>query len=133
MKKPMGIILLIAAVVIGVSAYFFFASSDGEEQYYYSVGEPFVTNVLDSDMLIKTAVVLETSSDVGKELDADSAVVRDCILNVLRGQTEEDFRQADLQLQLSDAIVSQLNALFPQEKGNSALFTRAYFTDFVMQ
>ena len=76
-----------------------------------------MTNVLNSDKLIKTAVVLGISRDETDELSDMNVVLRDCILSVLRSQTEEQYQQADLQQQLSDANVGRLNELFPQEEG----------------
>lgn len=133
MKKP--IIIAIAAVAvaaIGITVYFLGAPKP-DRQYYHSTGEPFVTNVINSDKLIKTAVVLGLSKDVSDELTEKNAVLRDCILYVLRNQTEEQYQQGNLQQQLSDAIVSRLNGMFPQKEGEAPLFIKAYFNDFVMQ
>ncbi|MEA5058868.1 MAG: flagellar basal body-associated FliL family protein [Clostridia bacterium] len=133
MKKPIMIIIAaIAAAAIGIAAYFW-AAPDPAKQYYYSTGDAFVTNVLNSDRLIKTAVVLGISQDVGDDLNEKNAVLRDCILYVLRNQSEEQYQQGDLQQTLSNAIVERLNEIFPQEEGDAPLFVKAYFSDFVMQ
>ncbi len=133
MKKNLIIILAAVFVVAAVAVYYFTRPVDTSKQYYYSTGDAFVTNVIDSDKLIKTTVVLGLSQDIGDELDAKSAQVRDCVLYVLRNQTVEQYQMGDLQDQLSDAIVARLNETFPPEEGEAPLFAKAYFSDFVMQ
>ncbi len=133
MKKPIIIVIaVIALAAIGIAASFLM-KPDPNKQYYYSTGDAFVTNVLNSQKLIKTAIVLGTSRDVTKDLAEKNAVLRDSILFELRNQTEEQYQQGDLQQQLSDDIVGRLNDLFPQKEGESPLFVQAYFSDFVMQ
>ncbi len=133
MKKN-SIIIIVAVILVAAGAvYYFTRPVDTNKQYYYSAGDAFVTNVIDSDRLIKTTVVLGLSQDVGDELDEKNAKVRDCVLYVLRNQTVEQYQQGDLQDQLSDAIVGRLNEIFPAHEGEAPLFVKAYFSDFVMQ
>lgn len=133
MKKNIIIILIAIVAVAGGAVYFFTRPVDVNKQYYYSIGDAFVTNVLNSDKLIKTTVVLGLSQDVAEELTDKSAVVRDAVLYVLRNQTEEQYKQGNLQDQLSEAVVARLNTLFPEKEGVPPLFVKAYFSDFVMQ
>lgn len=133
MKKNLIIIIAVVIVVAAGAVYYFTRPVDTSKQYYYSTGDAFVTNVIDSDKLIKTTVVLGLSRDIGDELDEKSAMVRDGVLYVLRNQTVEQYQQGDLQGQLSDAIVERLNEVFPAQEGEAPLFVRAYFSDFVMQ
>ncbi|MEA4970125.1 MAG: flagellar basal body-associated FliL family protein [Candidatus Pelethousia sp.] len=133
MKKNLIIILIVVLVVAAGAVYYFTRPVDTSKQYYYSTGDAFVTNVLDSDKLIKTTVVLGLSQDIGNDLNEKSAKVRDCVLYVLRNQTVEQYQKGDLQDQLSDAIVGRLNEVFPPKEGEAPLFVKAYFSDFVMQ
>ena len=131
-KNTIIIIICVIAVAVG-AVYYFTRPVETDKQYYYATGDAFVTNVLDSSKLIKTTVVLGLSRDAGDELDEKIAVVRDCVLNVLRNQTVEQYERGDLQDLLSAAIVERLNELFPAQQGEAPLFVKAYFSDFVMQ
>lgn len=132
MKKNSIIIIILVLAVVAGAVYFFLKPDDAGKEYYYSTGDPFVTNVVNSQMLVKTGVELTLSKDMGEKLATKKGVIRDAILYVLRTQTEEQYVQGDLR-PFSDAIVARLNELFPQEAGSAPLFVKANFTDFVTQ
>lgn len=129
------LIIIIAVVLVGAAAAAFFLLQPKEvKQFYISPGDAFVTNVLDSDRLIKTSVVLLTNDDQTEFLGEHNSAVRDTILSVLRGTSETEYRDANLQTMLSDKIVAKLNEQFPPEEADELpKFAKVYFNDFVMQ
>ncbi len=131
MKKIVLIIIIVAVVAIAAAAYFFLVPKE-ITYYYYPTGEAFVTNVQGTDYLVKMTITLEMTADEADTLTEKSAVLRDCILNILLNTSEEVYRSGDLQVILSNEIVTRLNAIFPAGEDEPPLFTRAYFNDYVM-
>lgn len=130
--KKIIIIVVAVVLVLGAAAAVFLLMPREIKYYYYSVGEPFVTNIIDSEYLVKAPITLEMTEDLTEDLTEKNAVVRDRILNVLMNTTEDVYRSGNLQ-QVSDAIVREMNMIFPQEDPEKpAIFTKAYFSDFVM-
>lgn len=115
MKKKL-IIIIAAVLVLAVAAAVFFLMPKKIVTANLSVGEAFVVNILDSDMLAKVPVTLVINEKATEELTANNAQVRDCILGVLRRQTEEVYRSADMQKIVQQQIRDELNALFPSEE-----------------
>lgn len=135
MKKL--IIIIIAAVVVlggGAAAVFLFVlpGDDTIEYFYYNTGEAFVTNIVDSEFLVKAPITLEMTQDLTEDLTKKNAVVRDCIMRVLLHTPEEVYKSGNLD-QVSTSIVNELNAKFPPEDPEDPpIFSWAYFSDFVM-
>lgn len=97
--------------------------------YLYSLGEPFVTNVQNSVCLVKVSVVLDINKEKQEQFLSDQkAIIRDLIILTVREHTEKEMRKPDIQQRLSDEICKRLN-----EKYEVEFFTRAYFTDMVIQ
>jgi len=138
-KKVLLIIIIVLVVAIAAVAYFLFLAPKNTElkTYFFSPGDAFVTNVLGTNRLIKTTMTLEITQDKATELTEKQPIIRDCIIYVLRSQTEEQFEDAELQTNLSNMILERLNALFPVEPKDDGeaipLFMSVYFNDFVMQ
>ena len=136
MNKKIIIIIIAVVLVAGVAAAILLMQPREIKQFYYSPGDAFVTNVLDSDRLIKTTLVICTNGDQETLISEKNAVIRDTLLQVFRETPEEQYKSANLQTYLSDIRVARLNGLFPPEEGGENAvprFARIYFNDFVMQ
>lgn len=142
-KKKIIIIvaLFLILVILAAGAFFFLkartAAPENVEKkkvekpysYLYSPGAAFVTNVLNSDCLVKLSIIIEINKEKQEEfLSGQSAIIRDLILNVIREHSEKEIRDPDIQQNLSDTLCKRLN-----EKYEVDFFVRAYFTDIVIQ
>lgn len=92
---------------------FVFKGEPPPEYDQYSPGDFFVTNVKDSNRLLKTSVVLELDSKkMQDELKDKNTLIRDTIIFILRELDETDVRSPDVQeklrVQLKDALNKQL-------------------------
>ena len=132
MKKTLIIVLAVVLVAVAALVWVFVIPHE-TPRYFYSTGDAYITNVLDSESLIKTSMTLETSRDETDTLTAQNSAIRDCILNILRNQTEEVYKSGDMQEVISNQIINSLNQLFPAQEGESPLFLAVYFNDFVLQ
>lgn len=132
MKKKIITIILVLALFGGAIAYYFYKGADNgasNELYSYVPGDYFVTNVKDSGSLLKTTVVLVLNTgDLTDELDDKQYVIRDTIIYLLRGLTEEDIKSDTIQDKLRYEIAEKLNEVL----GIDSIVT-VYFNDFVMQ
>ncbi len=108
-KKKIGIIVVALAVAAVFVVYFFVlkpqmdagkeeaAAVETMPEYYYFVpGDYFVTNVKDSLSLIKlnTALAL-TGKDQTEFLTTNMAMIRNQIIKVVMGHTEEELRNPE--------------------------------------
>ncbi|MDD3839701.1 MAG: flagellar basal body-associated FliL family protein [Clostridia bacterium] len=99
------------------------------ETYCYDIPDSFVTNLLDSQRFIKVKVSIQvTDNDLLREIDDQSAKVKDNIIYILRNKKEEDFNKSDIQLTLKNEILSRLKEVFETDK-----ITDIYFSEFVLQ
>lgn len=99
------------------------------ETYCYDIPDSFVTNLLDSQRFIKVKVSIQvTDNDLLREIDDQSAKVKDNIIYILRNKNEEDFNKSDIQLTLKNEILSRLKEVFETDK-----ITDIYFSEFVLQ
>lgn len=132
MKKIL-IIVIVLVVVIAAVAVFLLMPKEAV-RVYYTPGEAFVTNVLDSDHLIKVGFTLVITDDQTAELTTHNSHIRSTILNILRNQPLEVYQSGNMQEVVGTQIVNELNALFPvDEDAAEPLFLRADFNDFVLQ
>lgn len=133
-NKKVIIIAIVAVLVIAIAAgAAVFVLTSGQEKpeeiYLYSVGEAFTTNLKDNNTLVKVSVTLaHNKKGAETELDANSAVVRNAIVFVLRSKTKEQMNQDDVESVLSNEIIQRLNS----ELGVD-YFVKAYFSDLVVQ
>ncbi|MGE4484049.1 MAG: flagellar basal body-associated protein FliL [Oscillospiraceae bacterium] len=134
MKKKV-LLLIIAVIVITAGALYFFVFRGGggetqdEKLYSYVPGDYFVTNVKDSDSLLKVTVVLALNTDkLESTLEENEYIIRDKIIFELRSLTEEDILSEDIQDRLRTDITDNLNSAL----GIDDIVT-VYFNDFVMQ
>ncbi len=136
MKDKKILIIIIAVVlvaVIGVGVYFLFLRGDDgpppEVTAYYPQADSFITNVNESNKLLKTTLVLVANTeDLQPVIDANQFVIRNEILFILRSLTEADVKNTEVEEQLGATIVQRLNEVLEIDSIKSVLFT-----DFVMQ
>ncbi len=134
MNKKIWIVFALIVIVGGAALYFLVFNGGGNEEqeetlFSYVPGDYFVTNVKDSDSLLKVTVVLALNTDkLEEELAEKEHIIRDTIIFKLRSLTEEDILSADIQDRLRTDISEELNAVL----GIDNIVT-VYFNDFVMQ
>lgn len=131
MKKVILIIVIIA-VIAGAAGGAFLALRPGEERdrsFSYDPGEFFVTDIQDSNRLLKTDVilVLSDSREEGHYLQHNHRI-RNTIIFVLRNMTEDQLMQSDIEDRLNRAIIDHLNREFDTDH-----FQKVYFNEFVIQ
>ncbi len=132
MKKV--IVIIIAVLIIGGgAAYFLFLTPPPEaETIFYTPGDYFVTNIKDSDALIKVTIVLELSTadpeTATAYLTENNHIIRDIIVFTLRSKTEEELRSQGIEEQLRTEIVNNL-----ESKMGLDYITTIYFNDYVIQ
>ena len=135
MKKILIIVAIVIVVGGGVGAYFIFFSNNKPKEepkvvlYTYAVKDAFITNVKDSKKLFKTSIVLVVNKEKMEELfDKKVYVIRDTVLMILRGLTDENLQSMGIQDKLRDEISSKLNKTLEIDN-----IVSVYFGDFVMQ
>jgi flagellar FliL protein len=93
-----------------------------------------VTNIKDSNSLIKTTIVLELYvyekdlDDVTTYLTENNHIIRDIIVFTLRSKTEEELRSQDIDKTLRQEIVQRIS----EQMGIDYIQT-IYFNDYVIQ
>ena len=139
-KKKIVILLLLILLVVAIgagAAYYFIlrpaaaaaAAEKPAELYEYAISDSFVTNVKDSNKLLKTTIVLVVDEkDLDDFLDENQYTIRDTILFILRGLTEDDIKNDDIQDTLRQSIPEALNEALEIDS-----IVSIYFSDFVMQ
>lgn len=121
-------------LIAGAVAYYFFIYKGKEDNFeegyhYYAIEDFFVTNVKDSSKLFKTSVILVTDRG-GLEgyFNEKEFIIRDTIIFILRGLTQDDIKSSTIQNRLREAIPEALN-----EALETNFVVSVYFGDFVMQ
>lgn len=135
MNKKTVIIIIVALVLVivamGVGGFLFLSANKEKEKkvLFYSPGEYFVTNLKDSNSLLKVTVTLAYNKEgVEEELTANNAIIRNAIVFTLRSKTKQDMQALDIETNLSNEICQKLNA----ELGVD-YFIKVYFSDLVIQ
>lgn len=133
-KKVMIIILALVLVAAGVLYFTVFKGGDEEpvrpEDNYYSYvpGDYFITNVKDSNRLLKVTIVLQLDSDkLEEKLKKEEYIIRDNILFYLRSLREEDILSEDVE----DNLRTNLRPILNEALGFESI-VNIYFNDFVM-
>lgn len=139
--KIKKISLLLSIVIIAIcvlSACSLFGGGDAvradglpalDKRIYWSPGGEFVTNVKDNPkMLVRTVVSLMLSKDESADLEANSAAIRNIILQILMEKTEEDLLADDVITVLEEEMNERLSDFLGMNE-----FLRVYISDFVMQ
>ncbi len=133
-KKVMIIILAIVIVAAGVLYFTVFRGEDEapvrpEDNYFsYVPGDYFITNVKDSNRLLKVTIVLQMDSDkLEEKLKKEEYIIRDNILFYLRSLREEDILSEDVENNLRENLRPILNEALGFDN-----IVNIYFNDFVM-
>ncbi len=140
MSKKLLIIIIAAVVVIGAAAFVFFSGmlTGGAEEpvdkpielSYYIPGESFVTNLVDSRMLLKANISLgfdKTTIDTAV-LDENQSKIRDIINREMRLLTEMDVNDPAILDILKDQLIAALSDGMEFDNLHDVRFT-----DFVAQ
>jgi len=134
-KKVIIVIAAVLVVAAAVCVYFFVIAKPAEKIHsYYEPGDYFVTNVKDSNSLIKTTIVLELYvyekdlDDTTEYLAENNHIIRDIIVFTLRSKTEEELRSQDIDKTLRQEIVQRIS----EQMGIDYIST-VYFNDYVIQ
>lgn len=139
MNKTIGIVIAIILLVgVGVAVYALVlapannaapaANDPTAGLTYYSPGAFFVTNIVDSERLLKAEIMLGISGKHEEELKAKNVQIRDEIINTLRQKTEDELRASDAQDVLREEIVKNL-----REKLNMDYLVTLNYSEFVLQ
>ena len=100
-----------------------------EELVTFSAGDAFVTNIKDSKALCKISVSLAYSGEEKTEfLTSKKALIRSCILEVVRNHTEADLRAPEAPQNLAKEMVDVL-----KEKLEMDNIANVYISDYVVQ
>jgi len=132
------IVLVVILFVLAAGAVFYFfvwGGQDTEEKQpqvevgiVFHTGEVFVTNLKNSDLLLKTNIFISVPNQNLRLLQENVQLVRDRIIRVLRSFTEEDILNENLQDLVRDRIKNDL-----QNTLNIDKILDVYFTEFVLQ
>lgn len=138
MNKTIGIVIAIILLVgVGVAVYALVlapannaapAADPMAGLTYYSPGAFFVTNIVDSERLLKAEIMLGIQGKHEEELKAKNVQIRDEIINTLRQKTEDELRASDAQDVLREEIVKNL-----REKLNMDYLVTLNYSEFVLQ
>ena len=126
------LLILVALLLVGGVAVFMFVLPKSEPPIVYtnySPGEFFVTNVNNSNRLLKTAVVLVLDTDKHQEMmDEENALIRDKIIFILRELDEDAIKDKATPDMLRTRIMETLNESLGIDN-----IVKVRFNDFVMQ
>lgn len=140
--KRIFIYLFAAVVLLGAAAtvYLYISSRQAPAEdakapqrpartHAYDPGGVFITNLQESRRFFKVALVLEMETqNQAQELERERHRVRDSILQVLSGYSEEEIRSPDSRSRVRD----DLRQMLTQDMGFEGLLD-IYFQEFVIQ
>lgn len=153
-RKTLLIIIIVIILALGAAAfYFFYMRGDHTKPVtlvQYSPGEAFVSNVYNTESLVKLGVVLTIREDDQERVAANNDLIRDTILRLIRSQEEDIYKQVDTMDQVAVMIQNQLNAALDRNMAagsrpptefstdgddisGSGTIVKVYFCEFVMQ
>lgn len=141
MKKNILVIIIVILFIIIISfglTILFMQNNNGEKDeslkvdkniIMYSFSDSFISNVKDSNKILKITVRLELSnSKVEEVINARSPELRNEINLLLRGKTEEDLKGSEGQSNLQKEILSVVRKLLNTDK-----VLNVYFDEFIIQ
>lgn len=133
MKKTL-IIIIIACLVLAGGGFLALKLLAGPRETIlrpmtYDPGDYFITDVKDSNSLLKTDIMIYVEDDrLQEDLLANNHIIRNDIIFILRNMTAEELKAAGIEETLSRAITDRLNSEFETDS-----FSRVYFNEFVIQ
>ncbi len=131
------VIILIIVITFGLTVFFMQKNIGGEEEslkinkniIMYSFDESFISNVKDSNRILKVTIKLELSNSKIQEIvKARNPEIRHEINLLLRGKTEEDLKGSEGQSNLQKEILNVTRKLLNTEK-----VLNVYFDEFIIQ
>jgi len=137
MNKTIIIILAVVVIVlIAAAALYFVVGGNSQEAeaeqiergVIFHTGEVFVTNLKNSELLLKSDVYISVPDRNLRIFQDNLQLVRDRIIRVLRQFTEEDIVKDDFQDLVRDKIKNDL-----QNTLNIDKIIDVYFAEFVLQ
>lgn len=139
-KKVVIVIIVILLAVCGYFGYNYFSKSDAQaaaasaapkldELKTWSTGDPFTTNVKDSKALCRlSASIAYSGADQTEFMTTNNALIRSCILKVVRNHTEKDLLAPDAPQTLSKEMIGVLNQTLKTD-----VVADVYISDYVVQ
>lgn len=135
MKKKIIIIVAVLLIVAGAGIFIFLQPSAEEKVFksYYETGDYFITNVKDSEKLLKTTIVLEVDKAGEDEefytfLKENNNIIRNNIISILRGKNEQELRAEDSLQKLAAEISASINETLGIDNVKTI-----YFNEYVLQ
>jgi flagellar FliL protein len=131
------VIILIIVITFGLTVFFMQKNIGGEEEslkinkniIMYSFDESFISNVKDSNRILKVTIKLELSNSKIQEIvKARNPEIRHEINLLLRGKTEGDLKGSEGQSNLQKEILNVTRKLLNTEK-----VLNVYFDEFIIQ
>lgn len=104
-------------------------TAEPEQLYPFDIEEAFVTNMKDSMRYVRTSIslVLNNEEDISV-LEKNIFIIKDRVIGILRGVTEEEYLENKSQEKLKLQIKSELSACLSIES-----LVDVYFTELVVQ
>jgi len=130
------ILIVIVAVILsfGVAFLYFnsFASTNKPQEityYNYSPGGEFITNLKGDGKFVKATIELQVADkNILKTLEERNPQIRDLIIQILRGKTEQDVEGPEGQEKLKNDIKNGINKIIGEGK-----IVNVYFDEFIVQ
>jgi flagellar basal body-associated protein FliL len=125
-----GVIIIVVLLVVAAGLGYYFSGGEREPKIgHYTPGDPFVTNIKESDKKIRVSIVLELKRDDQEEfLTEHNHMIRDVVVFTLCNKTEESLTAPGIEDALRKEIVEKVN-----EKLDIDYVKTVYFNDYVLQ
>lgn len=121
----MRIILRTFVLAVNCLLLLLFASACNNKNYTYDPGKPFVTNVKNSDKILKCEIVFEITENNIKNCEEKNYIIRDAVNKVLIELTEDEiYENTDLD-EIGLRLVDSVN-----EAMRTSIFYSASFVSF---
>ncbi|MDR1620038.1 MAG: flagellar basal body-associated FliL family protein [Clostridiales bacterium] len=134
-KKALAVIVLLIVAAAAAAIYFLVlapASVPVEAFSAYMPGDYVITNIKDSQYLIKATVVLEVNRPADDEefyryLEENQHIIRDVIVMTLRSKTYDELMAEDPKALLADELITKINQKLQIDNVKDI-----YFADYVV-
>ena len=130
MKKIVLTVLVVMLVAAGGLAFFLFSGDkEKDRSFNYDPGECFVTDIVDSERLLKADVIVRMSDKRRvKFFTENNHRIRSVVIRALRGRSESELKGSAAQGHVADEIIRMLNAEFESDE-----FLQIFYNEFVIQ
>jgi len=129
-KKILSIILLVIIGSAGsILGFLYFTAPKPIVPFVHDPGDYFVTDIRGGKSLLKTDIIIQMRDNrVQAEITARNHQIRNDIIFILRGKTEEELKAPGIEAALNQEIIAKLGADFDSQD-----FLQIYFNEFVIQ